>query len=130
MLTVAELVDAQNIATIQAGSPTVRFARGGNAFLVKLGGRLRASVAMRGSAGSSPAGEHSKISHLVAQRLEPPESPGERTTQQGGKPMSTSLEIVVICSECGEELEAEVTMEYWRSTIRVEVKPCACQQVE
>ena len=44
--------------------------------------------------------------------------------------MSTSLDIVVICSECGEELEAEVTMEYWRSTIRVEVKPCACRQIE
>ena len=44
--------------------------------------------------------------------------------------MSTSLEIVVICSECGEELDSEVTMEGWKSTIRVEVKPCACQQIE
>ena len=44
--------------------------------------------------------------------------------------MSTSLEIVVICSECGEELDSEVTMEGWKSTIRVEVKPCACRQIE
>ena len=44
--------------------------------------------------------------------------------------MSKSLEIVVICSECGEELEAEVTMEDWKSTVRVEVPPCACQQIE
>ena len=90
MLTVAELVDAQDIATIQAGSPTVRFARGGNAFLTKLGDRLRASVAVRGSAGSNPAGEHSKINPLVAQRLERSpykrlihgSSPGERTNKE------------------------------------------------
>lgn len=44
--------------------------------------------------------------------------------------MSRSLEIVVICSECGEELDSEVTMEDWKSTVRVEVKPCACQQIE
>ena len=42
--------------------------------------------------------------------------------------MSTSLDIVVICSECGEELDSEVTMEDWKSTVRVEVQPCACQQ--
>ena len=40
--------------------------------------------------------------------------------------MSTSLEIVVICSECGVELDAEVTMEDWKSTIRMEVDPCTC----
>ena len=30
--------------------------------------------------------------------------------------MSTSLEIVVICSECGEELDSEVTMEDWKTS--------------
>lgn len=44
--------------------------------------------------------------------------------------MSGSLEIVVICSACGAELESEVTIEDWKSTVRVEVHPCACQQIE